>query len=38
VWAPTTLQASSRTDLFNRADRLPDDWVRAALAEEFEKL
>lgn len=37
IWAPTNLRASSRSDLFYRADRLPDEWVRAALAEEFEK-
>lgn len=37
LWAATSLRASSRSDLFYKADRLPDDWVRAALAEEFEK-
>ncbi|MDH4130750.1 MAG: hypothetical protein OEW17_03060 [Gemmatimonadota bacterium] len=36
-WAATSLRASSRSDLFYKADRLTDDWVRAALAEEFER-
>jgi hypothetical protein len=33
VWAATTLQSSSRSDLYAQADRLSDARVAAVLAE-----
>lgn len=33
VWAPTSLQSSSRSDLYAQADRLSDARLKAAVSE-----
>ena len=35
IWATTSLQSSSRTDLYVQAERLTDDKLTAVLAEQL---